>query len=451
MASLWHTHRPALLLTLLLCLGSLVTTQPANARPVPADPVPALTSAAHPLRTTDPTGPSGGLRDLRPLGDMIGAAPVVGLGEATHGSHEFFANKHRVFRYLVEEKGFTAFALEANWSAGLRLDDYVLHGRGDARQILREEFQNTYRFFATREYLDLIEWMRAYNTKHTKKVRFVGDDVGYAGTGLFDRVTGYVRRHHPDLLPRFTELYRAQRPAPGTSVNDGMNALAGQPLERRRAMADSARQALGLLTARRPGTDRGAHARSVRDARVIAQVAGFYAHDFTTGKGNAEAMRHRDEAMADNVAWWHAHTGDKVLLSGHNAHLTYVSDDPAAYPRTQGAVLRDRLGARYVNVRLTFDRGAFNAEDEREGSRVVTLGPADPGSNEHTLDKVPYRDFALDLRTAPAEARAWLKVQRPTRNLGTVYPQRDFMTALAEGYDLLIHLHRVRAAELLRG
>jgi hypothetical protein len=60
---------------------------------------------------------------------MIGDASVVGLGEATHGSHDFFALKHRVFRHLVEEKGFCPFALEAPWSTGLLLDDDVVHAR----------------------------------------------------------------------------------------------------------------------------------------------------------------------------------------------------------------------------------------------------------------------------------------------------------------------------------
>ncbi|WP_031183408.1 hypothetical protein [Streptomyces seoulensis] len=67
----------------------------------------------HPLRTT---GPRGDLSDLRPLGRTVGDARVVGLGGATHNSHEFLTLKHRVLRYLVEHKGFRTFALD--WSSG---------------------------------------------------------------------------------------------------------------------------------------------------------------------------------------------------------------------------------------------------------------------------------------------------------------------------------------------
>ncbi|MFF7730328.1 erythromycin esterase family protein [Streptomyces sp. NPDC008001] len=437
----------ALLLTLLLCVLSWAPLLVQQARARPAGPVAALAAAAHPLRTTDPAG---SLADLRPLGAMAGDAEVVGVGEATHSSHEFFTNKHRIFRYLVEEKGFTTFALEANWSTGLRINDYVLHGTGDVRQIMREEFQDAYRLWNTREYLALIEWMRDYNTQHARKVQFMGNDAAYAGPGLFDRVTGYVREHHPDLLPRFTELYRGQRPAPGTSVRDTMQALLKQPLAERRANASRAREAHGLLAGQHPRGDRRAFESAVQDARAVAQAAGMYVYDLDDPKAVADCMRYRDEVMAANTVWWQRHTGQKVMLSAHNAHVAYVSDDPAQYPKSQGAFLRDRLGTAYVNVRLTFSEGSFNTLDDQGRTKPVTLGPAAPGSNEHTLDRVAHRPaWLLDMRTAPPAARDWLAGARPTRNIGTAYPVPEYMTALGRSYDLLLHVHRVRAAELL--
>lgn len=103
-------------------------------------PVRALERAAHPLRTTEPGGSTA---DLRALSAMVGDAEVVGLGEATHGSHEFFTMKQRVFRHLVETKGFTTFALEMSWSGGLRIDDYLQTGEGDARRLAEEVFANS--------------------------------------------------------------------------------------------------------------------------------------------------------------------------------------------------------------------------------------------------------------------------------------------------------------------
>ncbi|WP_079254531.1 erythromycin esterase family protein [Streptomyces sparsogenes] len=117
--------------------ASAVTSAPAapaltEAKDQQAAALRALERAAHHLRSTEPGGSTS---DLRALDAMIGDTKVVGLGEATHGSHEFFAMKQRVFSHLVEEKGFTTFALEMSWTAGLRIDEYVQGGPGDARQV----------------------------------------------------------------------------------------------------------------------------------------------------------------------------------------------------------------------------------------------------------------------------------------------------------------------------
>jgi erythromycin esterase len=97
---------------------------------------------------------------------VVGSTEVVGLGEATHGSRGFFRMKHRVLRHLVEEKGFRSFSLELPWSSGVRLNEYVLHGKGDLKDIAREEFQGAYRIWNNQDYLGLVAWMRAFNLRH---------------------------------------------------------------------------------------------------------------------------------------------------------------------------------------------------------------------------------------------------------------------------------------------
>ncbi|MER5872345.1 erythromycin esterase family protein [Streptomyces sp. NPDC002044] len=446
----------ALSALLLLAFGAVLAAAP----PAPAvSPVPALERAAHPLRTTEPTG---ALEDLRPVGRMVGDARVVGLGEATHSSHEFFTMKHRVFRYLVEEKGFRTFALEGSWSTGLRLDDYVLHGKGDVRQIMREEFQNTYSWWNSDEYLGLLRWMREYNVRHpADPVRFMGDDFAYTGPELYDQVTGYVARARPALLPEITRLYGGLRPT--ASADAYMNAYLAKPLAERRELAVRTGRALALLTEQRPGSGAGAdgaaaaadgeaYAWAVQHATAIDQTARGYAFDFADPAQVAACMRYRDSVMADNVDWWQRNTGDKVLLSAHNAHLALETRDPAQYPQVQGGFLRDRLGTGYVSIGTTFDRGSFNATGEDGKVRRHTLGPARPGSNEYTLDRVGPRDYVLDLRTAPPAARTWLATARTTRSIGTAYTGpsgAEYPVSLASAHDIVIHLHRITAARLL--
>ncbi|GAA5609402.1 hypothetical protein Spla01_00532 [Streptomyces platensis] len=434
-------------LALLLSLGAVAAAAaPSSAQ----SPVPALERNAHALRTTEPRG---NLDDLRPLGRMVKDAQVVGLGEATHSSHEFFAMKHRVFRYLVEEKGFRSFALEGSWSTGLRLNDYVLHGKGDPRQVMREEFQSNYSWWNNTDYLNLLTWMRSYNSRHPRDpVQFMGDDFGYAGPELYDRVTGYVAKTHPALLPRFAELYRGLRPT--TTVDAHINGYLKRPLAERKAIADRTGRALNLLKQQQPGASSGggkAHAWAVQHATAIDQTARGYAFDVDDPRQGAAAMRYRDAVMADNVAWWQKHTGDKTLLSAHDGHVALRTHDPKHYPKVQGSFLRDTLGTRYVSIGMTFDRGSFNATGADGRVRAFTVGPAKPGSNEYTLDRVRHRDYVLDLRTAPPAARTWLATARMTKTIGTAYPGpgTEYRIALARSHDIVVHLHRVRAARLL--
>ncbi|MCX5329553.1 erythromycin esterase family protein [Streptomyces sp. NBC_00140] len=424
--------------TLLTLLIALAAGTPAAATPT-RTVVDTLDRAAHPLRTVEPGGDT---RDLRALDPMIGDARVVGLGEATHSSHDFFALKDRVFRHLVQEKGFRTFALEAPWSTGLRLNDYVLHGKGDVRRIMREEFQRDYLWWNNTDYLRLLEWMRAYNVRHPDDpVRFLGDDLAWTGPELYDSVADAVATAHPESSARLAELYRGLRPTTRTGAY--IEQYLAKPYAERKDMARRTGEALELVE--KAGVDD----LSLRNAIAIDRTARQYAFDFEDPAQLAAAMRYRDEAMADNVVWWQRHTGTRVLLSAHNNHIGYVPDDPAHYPKVQGAFLRDSLGSRYVNIGLTFDSGSFNATgQEDETVRRWTLGPAGPGSNERTLDRVRHRDYVLDMRSVGSPARAWLLGARPTRSIGTAYPDGPDDTALARSYDVLVHLHRVVAARL---
>ncbi|WP_030692862.1 erythromycin esterase family protein [Streptomyces globisporus] len=437
-------HRlPLAGLLLAACLGTLAPATGAAAAPAGPGPARELARSARPLT------------DLRPLDRMVGSAKVVGLGEATHSSAEFFTTKHRIFEHLVESQGFTTFALEANWSTGLLVDEWVRTGRGDIRAIMRDEFQESYRLWNTEEYLGLFRWMREHNRLHPgHQVRFMGNDLGYAGPNLFDAVTSYVARVHPELLPRFRELYRDSRPT--GRVETWMKGYMERPRAERQRMSGDVNRALALLERQIPGKGPGAreaHLWAVQHARAIAQVGTEYAHDLTTPEGVAAAMLYRDRVMAENTVWWQRRTGDRMVLSAHNGHVGYETPNPDQYPRLQGAFLRDALGRDYVSVGASFGQGSFNAHDTGapgEPIRAFTVAPLGPDSSAHTLDRVASGPFYLDMRrTAPA-ARDWLAVPRPVRQIGTAFPWPGdtVPVRLSTAYDLLIHFPRISAARL---
>jgi erythromycin esterase-like protein len=139
------------------------------------------------LHTTEP---GRGFDDLQALKPIIGNARIVSLGEATHGTREFFQLKHRILEFLATEMGFTIFSIEANMPEAYRLNDYVLNGTGDPAALLRGMYFWTW---DTEEVLDMIRWMRAFNASGRGRVQFTGFDMQTATVAL-DIVQQFVRR-----------------------------------------------------------------------------------------------------------------------------------------------------------------------------------------------------------------------------------------------------------------
>lgn len=133
-----------------------------------------LRGRAHEVSTTEPG--AGDFTDLEWLRDAVGDARLVALGEATHGTHEFFAMKLRLLQFLVEELGFTDFAMEASWAEANLVNRFVHTGEGDPHALLKGLGFWTWN---TQEVLDLILWIREHNKDAgpERAVSFVGFDV----------------------------------------------------------------------------------------------------------------------------------------------------------------------------------------------------------------------------------------------------------------------------------
>lgn len=159
-----NRHRPRTIALLLVTAVSLGWTQ--------AQSVTDWIRANAVVLTTPEAGH--GFQDLQPLKKMIGDARIASLGEATHGSREFFQMKHRMMEFLATEMGFTIFSIEANMPEAYRVNDYVVNGTGDPAQLLRGMYFWTW---DTEEVLDMIKWMRTFNQSGRGHVEFTGFDM----------------------------------------------------------------------------------------------------------------------------------------------------------------------------------------------------------------------------------------------------------------------------------
>src|SRR6476661_2655570 len=166
-------QRTVAILLITCCLVGLACAQ--STQPTPARPdQPAVDwIAANAVRLKTPEA-GNSFADMKPLKKIVGNARIVSLGEATHGTREFFQLKHRMLEFLASEMGFTIFSIEANMPEAYRLNDYVLNGVGDPAKLLRGMYFWTW---DTEEVLDMIKWMRAFNQAGKGRVQFTGFDM----------------------------------------------------------------------------------------------------------------------------------------------------------------------------------------------------------------------------------------------------------------------------------
>jgi erythromycin esterase-like protein len=183
-------------LTLVVVLmGTALVTPLARQNDSPVD---WIRSSAIRLTTTEA---GRGFVDLQPLKRVVGDARIVSLGEATHGSREFFQLKHRMLEFLASEMGFSIFSIEANMPEAYRLNDYVLNGTGDPAALLRGMYFWTW---DTEEVLAMIQWMRAFNQSGKGRVQFTGFDM-QTPTVAAENVQTFVAKYEPGYASSVAE------------------------------------------------------------------------------------------------------------------------------------------------------------------------------------------------------------------------------------------------------
>jgi erythromycin esterase len=405
---------------------------------VPREVTAWLENAALPLGGTNPDS---GLDDLRQLRSTIGDARIVAMGEATHGTREFFQLKHRMLEFLVEKIGFTVFGIEANWPESLAVNDYVLNGNGDPAQALAGLYFWTWN---TEEVLDLIVWMRSYNQDpiHTKKIKFVGFDMQTTRLAVAN-VETYLRQVDPEKAKVASAILAPLSDA--NSEREYMNK--SEQFRQKTAVGVSS------LLARFDGEkSRYVGSSSLQEWVVARHNLDIVRQAEEMQSANpTERFSIRDRLMAENVKWIldNESSGSRIMLWAHNGH---VSTLPVGAGEPMGMALRRMYGKELVVCGFSFDRGSFQAIEKGKGLREFTVGPAIPGSLDSALAAIGIPIFAIDLRSAPliGPVPAWLNVPRLMRTIGSTYDERTpsafFASANPHSFDVIFFVDRTTAA-----
>ena len=424
---------------------------------------------------------TGAPEDYDPLLDLIGEARVVLIGEASHGTHEFYRMRAELTRRLIVEKDFGAVAVEADWPDAYRVNRYVRGGDGDpdANAALGDFARFPTWMWRNRVVLEFVAWLRSHNDArplNAPRVGFYGLDL-YSLRAALDAVVRSLEKLDPEAAQRARERYACfdhfgrDPQSYGMAVGYG----AAEPCEQAvvEQLVDVRSKAVEL--ARRDGQATEDELFYVeQNARLAVNAEEYYRSTF---RGRHSSWNLRDCHMAESLDALIHHLGRRgdrarVVVWAHNSHLgdARATEMGTSGELNLGQLCRERYGRDAVNVGFSTYTGTVTAADDWDlPPRTMRVRPGLKGSYEELFHAVGLPAFAVLLRAGGEGADAWaadtrvpaaraadaLRESRLQRAIGVVYrPETErqshyFQACLADQFDAVIHVDETRALEPL--
>jgi erythromycin esterase-like protein len=390
----------------------------------------------------------------RPLLDRIGEARFVLLGEASHGTHEYYTWRAAISRRLIEEKGFSFIAVEGDWPDCYRVNRYLKRypDSGDsARDVLHAFERWPTWMWANEEVVELAEWLRRRNDglAEEKKAGFYGLDVYSLWDSLY-QVLGYLGKNAPAALPAARRAFQCFEPY-GEDVQEYARAT-------RWVDASCEDEVIGLLAELRRSAGgyardgREAHFNAEQNALVVRNAEHYYR---TMVRGGPESWNIRDRHMTETLNRLLRHHGPRAraIVWAHNTHVgdaryTDMADEGMV---NLGQLVREGHAEEGVLlVGFGSYRGSVIAGDEWDAPMErMPVPPGRPGSWEEVLHEAAAGDRLLLLHEARAN-EDFLE-ERGHRAIGVVYhPSFErygnyVPTVLPRRYDAFLYLDETRA------
>jgi len=417
------------------------------------DLISAIRQSAHPL-----TGESS---DFDPLLEMIGDSRFVLIGEASHGTHEFYRLRAQITKQLITEKGFTGVAAEADWPDAYRVNQFVRFEGEDEDAI--DALAGFRRFPAwmwrNADVLDFVGWLRNYNEhRKSSRVGFYGLDL-YSLHASMQAVVEFLDKVDPEAAKRARYRYACfenfgeDTQAYGYAASFGLsksceNEVVGQWMEMRRRAAD--------LASRDGRVARDAFFFAEQNARLVKNAEEYYRSMFHE---RVSSWNLRDSHMAETLDALTHHLGPqaKIVVWAHNSHL----GDARATEMGQhgelnlGQLVRQRYGKEATLVGFTTFTGTVTAASEwGSPAERKHVRPALPESYEAVFHEIGIPNFMLTLGRQD-KAAILLQEPRLERAIGVIYlPQSErvshyFHAQLPDQFDAILHFDETRAVEPL--
>ena len=408
----------------------------------------------------------GGPSDFDALLHRIGDARLVLLGEASHGTHEFYRIRSEITKRLIREKGFAGVAVEADWPDAYRVNRWVRGGSADAdaegalggfRRFPQWMWRNA-------DVLDFAGWLRAWNDalpERHPRAGFYGLDL-YSMHASMEAVLTYLHLVDPEAEQRARHRYSCFEHFGDDPQEYGYAAAFGLSASCEQAVIE---QLLDLHAssaeyARRDGrVAPDALFFAEQNARLVRNAERYYRAMFGS---RVSSWNLRDTHMVETLEALLAHIASawpvpKLVLWAHNSHLgdARATDMGIAGELNVGQLVREHWGMEAVLVGFTTHRGTVTAaSDWGEPAQRMRVRPALEGSYEALFHEVGLPAFTMDLGT-PGELASVLGRPRLERAIGVIYrPQTErlshyFLARLPAQFDVVLHYDSTRAVEPL--
>jgi protein-L-isoaspartate(D-aspartate) O-methyltransferase len=362
--------------------------------------------------------------ELGPLLDRIGDSRIVMLGEASHGTSEFYRMRGRITRELIEHKGFTAVAVEADWPDAAQVDAYVRH-----RPSSPPPFEPFTRFptwlWRNREVRGFVEWLREHNAR-TEDPRSL---VSFHGLDLYsmytsrDAVLSYLEGVDPDAAAVARRRYGCLTPWEQDPARYGHAVMTGRISGCEdgvvATLTDLLRQRMEYAAA-----DGDRFIEAAQNASVVANAERYYRVMY---HGSRQSWNLRDLHMFETLQVVRSHRGPdaKVVVWEHNSHIGDASatEMGARGEHNIGMLARREYGRDAFLVGFGTDHGTVAAASDWGGPmEVKQVRPSHPESYERLFHESGIPAFLLHLRDpGRPDLREELGRPRLERAIGVIY------------------------------
>jgi erythromycin esterase-like protein len=406
--------------------------------------------------------PVADVEDCRMVVDFIGDAELALVGEASHGTHEFYASRAHVTRQLILQSGFRAVVVEADWPDAYRVNRYVRHESRDSNAVAALEDFKRFPTWMWRnaDVVAFVEWLREHNEglPPEEQVGFYGMDL-YALFSSMRAVIDYLRRTDPDAARRAQERY-----ACFDRYSEDPQAYAYVDTFELESCEDAVVEVLRNLQQRSAelaidgALGRDAYFYAVQNARLVQNAEEYYRTMF---RGGSQSWNLRDQHMAGTIEALRNYLNEadnpaKLAIWAHNSHL----GDARATQMGQhgelnvGQLMRERFPGKTALIGYTSAHGTVTAaSDWGEPVEMKRVRPAHPDSYEHLFHELSTPRFFLPL--GDESVHHALKKPRLERAIGVIYhPETErqshyFHASLSSQFDAVLHFDHTSAVRPL--